>query len=274
MPNPFVFIYFFHPNVWPSFKQRRSEPEPTKQSALAWLTTPASICDITIVIWLLHLRCCMPPSHFPSGLLHKCSSWARTGGEQFSIQLVNLSSTPCSSLAQSAVYHVILMLSVSDVLRGPTEHMKLVYRDGRETVEIEMQLYITNTCTFYCFFLSQPMWLPVQWLKRPRCQLITFFSPPLPLFLLSHLSVDLLNTWLLKLWKPSTRRPLSTISAVIFGALASSFTSCWAVTLPSWAAVEATVDGRTENLVKRVRYITDPVAHLRQKYHIHVQLNE
>lgn len=112
------FFFFFCPNAWPSFRQRRSEPEPTKQSALAWLTTPASICDITIVMWLLHLRCCMPPSHFPSGLLHKCASWARTGGEYFSIQLVNLSSTPRSSLAQSAVYHVILTLSVSDVLRG------------------------------------------------------------------------------------------------------------------------------------------------------------
>ncbi len=216
----------------------------------------------------------MPPSHFPSGLLHKCSSWARTGGEHFSIQLVNLSSTPRSSLAQSAVYHVILMLSVSDVLRGPTEHMKCVYSDGRETVEIEMQLYITNTCTFYCFFYHSQCDCQFSEWNDPGASWLISSHPLFLFFLLSHLSVDLLNTWLLKLWKPSTRRPLSTISAVIFGALASSFTSCWAVTLPSWAAVEATVDGRTENLVKRVRYITDPVAHLRQKYHIHVQLNE
>ncbi len=46
------------------------------------------------------------------------------------------------------------MLSVSDVLRGPTEHMKLVYSEGRETVEIEMQLYITNTCTFFYFIFT------------------------------------------------------------------------------------------------------------------------
>lgn len=61
----------------------------------------------------------MQPSHFPDGLQQKCVSWARTGSE--SIQPVNL--PPPSSLARPAVYHVTIMLSVSDVLRGPTEHM-------------------------------------------------------------------------------------------------------------------------------------------------------
>lgn len=74
----------------------------------------------------------------------------------------------------------------------------------------------------------------------------------------SHLSVDLLSTWRRKLWKPSTRRPQSTISAVTCGAWVSSSTSCLAVTLPLWDAVEVTVDGRMENLVKRARYKTYP----------------
>lgn len=212
----------------------RGSWSPNQQSSLRLHDSPppASFCDITIAIWLLHLRCSMPLLHFLSGLLHKCSSWARTGGEYFSIQLVNLSSTPCSSMAQSAVYHVILTLSVSDVLRGPTEHMKVVYSEGRETVEIEMQLYITNTCTFYCFFITanvtassgtEKTQVPVDYfLLTPSCPFLCIFF----FFFTFHLSVDLLNTWHRKLWKPSTRRPLSTISAVIFGALASSFTSC------------------------------------------------
>lgn len=48
------------------------------------------------------------------------------------------------------------------------------------------------------------------------------------------------------------------ISAVTCGAWVSSSTSCLAVTLPSWDAVEVTVDGRMENLVKRARYKTYP----------------
>lgn len=107
-----------------------------------------------------------------------------------------------------------------------------------------------------------PMWLPVLCFchvtETTQVAVDYFLLTPPSSFSNSHLSVDLPNTWRRKLWKPSTRRPQSTISAVICGVWASSSTSCWAVTLPSWAVVEVTVDGRTENHVRHARYKTHP----------------
>lgn len=52
----FFFFSYFCPNAWPSFRQRRSEPEWTKQSVHvaepskhSMTHYPASICDITVV---------------------------------------------------------------------------------------------------------------------------------------------------------------------------------------------------------------------------------
>lgn len=52
----FLLFSYFCPNAWPSFRQRRSEPEWTKQSVHvaepskhSMTHYPASICDITVV---------------------------------------------------------------------------------------------------------------------------------------------------------------------------------------------------------------------------------
>lgn len=68
------------------------------------------------------------------------------------------------------------------------------------------------------------------------------------------LSVALQSTWPRRLWRPSARKPPSTISAVTCGASASSSTSCWAAIRPSSAAAVLTVGGILENPATPARY--------------------
>lgn len=58
-----IYIFFFCPNAQPSIRQMLSEPEPTKQSALAAEPSkhsithyPASICDITVVTLVTSIK--------------------------------------------------------------------------------------------------------------------------------------------------------------------------------------------------------------------------